>query len=366
MKITCNRGRLQTAFQLAASVINSRTIRPVHQNVKMEAAKSALQLVATDGDVDIRVAVSEAEVKESGGVLLPASRVAGILRESSDEQLTIETAEGGAVITGGDSRFRILSEPPDEFPDVASIGKDISFEISAESLIGMIAKTMFAAAQDTTRYSLNGVLFTKKGKNLVLVATDGRRMAKVERKPTKFHNDFADVIVPTKALGEVIRLLQGYEEEVCVSLNVREATFSCGGNSVSARAVAGTFPRFEDAIPVDCDKKAELATAQLLSGVKRAALLTSLDARMVKFTFADRTLVLTSSSVDTGEATITIAADVAFPDMEIAFNPVFIEDVLRVAEGDTITMEMKSKNSQAVIQAGSNYLYVVMPVILPE
>jgi len=366
MKVTCSRPDLQSAFQLVSSVISARTIRPVHQNVKMEVIDAELQLVATDGDVDIRITVDNANIQEAGSLLLPSQKVNGILRESVDESLTIESADGGAAITGSDSRFMILSEPPEEFPDIAHAKQDVSFEIVAADLARMIGKTMFAAAQDTTRYSLNGVLFTLREDVLVLVATDGRRMAKIEGKIPTLVKEFTDVIVPTKALVEVSRVMHGDENMVKVTVEQREITFSCGPNTISARSVAGTFPRYEDAIPVDCDKKAEINTAQLMSGVRRAALLTSIEARMVKFTFADGALVLNSSSREAGEATIKVPADFGFDDIEIAFNPVFIEDMLRVADGDTVSMEMKSKNSQALIRAGEKYIYVVMPVILPE
>jgi len=366
MKVICNRAELQTAFQLAASVISSRTIRPIHQNVKMEVEGSAVHLIATDGDVDIRVLVNEAAVKEPGVVLLPSVRIAGILRESSDEEITVETVEGGSLILGADSRFKILAEPPDEFPEVGKLQDSVSFEITGDILKDMILKTAFAAAQDTTRYSLNGVLFTLKQKNLVMVATDGRRMAKVERKLPKIIKKFDDIIVPTKALNEVGRVMPSADETVSVSISEREIIFSSGQNLVAARAVSGTFPRYEDAIPTDCDKKAELHAQQLLSAVRRAALLTAIDARMVKFSFADGKVTLSSSSVEAGEATITVGADMNFESLEIAFNPNFVEEVLRVAEGDVITLEMKSRNTQAIARSGANYLYVIMPVILPE
>ena len=366
MKVTCSRADLQGAFNLASSVISARTIRPIHQNVKMEVKDSELQLVATDGDVDIRITVDNAAIKESGSLLLPSQRVGGILRESVEEELTIETAEGGAAITGSDSRFMVLSEPPEEFPDVAHAREEVSFEMEAGHLARIINKTIFAAAQDTTRYSLNGVLFTFRKGNLVLVATDGRRMAKIEKKVSKLLKEFTDVIVPTKALAEVSRIMHEGEKTVKVTVEQREITFVCGPNTVVARSVAGTFPRFEDAIPTDCDKRAEINTAQLVSGVRRAALLTSLESRMVKFLFADGKLVLNSSSREAGEATITIVADFSFDGIEIAFNPIFIEEMLRATEAETVVMEMKSKNSQALLRAGENYIYVVMPVILPE
>jgi len=182
MKVVCSRGELLSAFQLAASVISSRTIRPIHQNVKMDVVGNSVQLVATDGDVDIRVVVSEASINETGAVLLPASRVSGILRESLDEEIHIESTEGGSVLTGADSRFRVLSEAAEEYPEVAKGDGEASFDIPADVLSDMIGKAIFAAAQDTTRYSLNGVLFSSRQKDLILVATDGRRMAKIQRK----------------------------------------------------------------------------------------------------------------------------------------------------------------------------------------
>jgi len=366
MKIVCSCKVLQKAFQLAASVISSRTIRPIHQNVKMDVVDDAVHLISTDGDIDLRVGVTGAVIKEAGAVLLPASRVAGILRESIGEDIEIGSIDGGAHIVGVDSHFRVLSESPEEYPDVAKVCGEKSFDIAADVLNDMIAKTSFSAAQDTTRYSLNGVLFSSADNNLVLVATDGRRMAKIQRKLPDLTNKFDDIIIPTKALVEVGKIMQGSDSLVGVHVGEREITFVCGSSVVSARAIAGSFPRYEDAIPTDGDKRVEINAVQLLSGVRRSALLTSVDARMVKFAFGPEGLTLSSSSIEAGEATIKIDAKADFDEMAIAFNPSFIEDVLRVTDVETITMVMKSKDSQVLVRAGENYLYVIMPVILPE
>src|SRR5688572_18208296 len=100
MKITCERDKLQAAFQTAAAVAPSRSPKPILQNVKLEATKAGVTLLATDLEIGIRVETPGMEVQAPGSVVLPLGRFGSILRESSDPVIRIESDEKGTIVRG--------------------------------------------------------------------------------------------------------------------------------------------------------------------------------------------------------------------------------------------------------------------------
>ena len=68
-------------------------------------------------------------------------------------------------------------------------------------LLEMIKKTAFAISTDETRYILNGVFFEpREGGKVRMVATDGHRLALVERELAGDFKLKGGVIIPRKGL----------------------------------------------------------------------------------------------------------------------------------------------------------------------
>ena len=116
MKIVCEREKFLHAFQTCAAVAPSRSPKPILQNVKLEVSPERTTLMATDLEIGIRIDVSGITTEAPGSAVLPISRFGLILRESSDEKLTLES-DGRKILVHGDrSEFNLPAENPDEFP----------------------------------------------------------------------------------------------------------------------------------------------------------------------------------------------------------------------------------------------------------
>lgn len=362
MKLICKRALFSETFQLAAHVASSKAIKSVFQNVKIEAGEGSVQLVASDYDVAVRLKAQEIEVERTGEALIPAARLAAILRELPDEAVTIDVSEETCVVSGAHAKFRIPCDVSDDFPEVAVFEGAGTFEIKRDDLKDMIRKTTFATAQDNTRYSLNGVLLVLTGSKATMVATDGRRMAKVTRK-AKISEKAPDVIIPTNALAHLERLAGDEDESIAVKVEERNILARVKRGTFVARLVDGHFPPYEDVIPKECDKKVVFLKQELLSAVRQAALVTTDETRVVELRFSAGALSVSASSSDVGEAQVDMKIDYQDEEMTVVFNPQFLEDVLKVADGESVTMALKDARTQVLLQAGENYDYVVMPVI---
>lgn len=365
MKALCDRARLSEAFQLAHSVVNPRSPKPALQCVRVEATKKQMRLLATDLEVGIRVVLTEGmQVDEGGDILLPADRVAAILKELASDKISLTVDDRTARLETEDSKFTIMGDDPADFPAVPDFGKDGATEIEAARLINMIQRTVFATAREAARYALHGVLWEMRGKEIRLIATDGHRLAVAKGQAKGGAGaGVVSAIVPTKAVHLIERCITG-AEKVEIQVGEKELLVRADNIVVYTRLIDGHFPKYEDVVPKDSDKKVELVTADFLSAVRRAALLTNEESRGVKMAFTAGQAVLSSRAPEMGEARVTVAAVMTGDDkeFEIAFNPQFVIDVLKVIEAEKFTLQLKSANKPGLIREGSHYEHVLMPV----
>jgi DNA polymerase-3 subunit beta len=373
MKVICNRGALLEALTVTSNVVQARTPKPVLQCVKVVAADDRLTIGATDLEVAIRYSDAQVQIEQPGETLVSADKFRDIVRESVDDTLAIEVSTdkdgaGGtfANIRGQDSHFKIFTQKSSDFPPVPDFEGEADFELPGGQLKQLIGQTIFAAAKEPGRYNFNGVLTVTKGKKINLISTDGRRlaMAKGDLATDRLEKDGSKVIIPSKALNLIDKLIDDPEEMVGFQVRENQVIFHTSSATLTSNLVEGQFPPYEDVIPKDTDKKMTAATADFLSAIRRAALLTTEESRGVKMQFSKKGLVLTSRSPEAGEATINFACKYEGSDVEIGFNPAFLTEALRVVDSDEISLEMTAPNRPGLLKGGANFLYVIMPVNL--
>lgn len=372
MKVICNRGALLEGLVVAGNVVASRTPKPILQCVKLTAENNALTLGATDLEVAIRYTDNQVQIEEAGEVLVPADKFRDIVRESMDDTLAIETATdaGGGTylhVRGQDSHFKIFTQNASDFPPVPGFEGDADFEIPGGQLKQFISQTIFAVHKEASRYAFNGVLLAAKAKKVNFVATDGRRLAQARgdlSNSAKIDKDGIKGIVPAKALALIDKLVDDPEESVGFQMSENQIIVHTSSATLTSNLVEGQFPPYEDVVPKDSDKKMIASTADFLSAIRRAQLMTTEESKGVRLQFSKKGLVLTSRSPEAGEATINFPCKFEGADIEIGFNPAFLIESLRVVDSDEVSLELSAPNRPGLLKAGANFLYVIMPVNL--
>ena len=367
MKLSADRQALHAAFQHVGSIITSTIVRPIYQNVLLEASGGGVFLSATDLEVGLRLKLSKVEVLEEGTVLVPEERITPILRATLDETVTLEGDESAVLLKSADGRFRILSQDPADFAQIPSLSEDARVEVDPEVLQYMVARTAFSTAEEKGRYALNGVLLlVDEEGGIEMVAADGARLATVKKKASNPRKTKIDCIVMKKGVEHAARLA-GLSTEP-MRLQVTETQFLAENDvgRMCCQLVEGQFPNFREVIPRDSRHRSELPTKPLLNALLRAASLTSEQTRAVDFRFSSGLLVLTSQSPDLGEAEVRLPVDYEGEEAQIAFNPRYIEEILQVVERESVKMEFNDRRSPCLIRSGTDYLYVVSPVVREE
>jgi DNA polymerase-3 subunit beta len=367
MKVKFNTAALQEALALVTSIVPSRTPKPILQCVRLQAESDNVRISGTDLEVGITCRVTQVEVEQEGDVVLPADKLVSIVRESIDEVTELEAAEATIQIRGADSHFTIYGHDAGQFPAVAGFEGKADFEMSLATLQEGIELCVFAAARESTRYALNGILWEIDGKKLTLVATDGRRLAKsVVNLGSAIKATLPDgrIIVPAKTMSILDKVGAGDEAKVGVRFFDNQVALMCENVVISSNLVEGNFPKYEDIIPKDYTKKVVLNTEAALSAVRRAALLATEESKGIRLSLGGGELVFSSRAPEMGDAQVNMAVDYDGEPTQIGFNPQFLIDVLRVITASDFELLVGEPDRPGLIRSGSNFLYIVMPVNL--
>jgi len=368
MKINFNRAALAEALDMVTSVVPARSPKPGLSCVHLIAEESQVKVCATDLEVGVICSLDKLEVEQVGQAVIPAARLTAVVRESTEEVLVMAVEENTCKIEGQDSHFTIYGQAPEQYPAAAGFEGEGQMYVGLEQLQAGIEQCLFAAARESTRYALNGVLWEAKGKKLLLVATDGRRLARTRVNLVSAPQDTAAakrVIVPAKTMRLLCKMVcKGDEEAVAIRLAGNRIQIRYNDIVVSSNLVEGTFPKYEEIIPTGCDKKLLLPTEAVLSAVRRSALLTSEESRGIRLAVSKNRLVFTCSAPEAGDAQITMGTDYEGKEPEIGFNPQFLLDVLRVIRTESFEMELSEADRPGLIKSGKDFLYVLMPISL--
>ena len=369
MKVTFNRSALAEALGLVTSVVPSRTPKPVLKCVRVVASGKEVRVCATNLEVGLNYLVSEVEVQREGEVVIEANHLADIVRESSEDVLVLDAKDTTCEIRGSDSHFTIYGQDPKQYPQVPSLDPgEADLTITLAELQSGIEQSLFATAKESSRYAINGVLWEVTGKKMLLVATDGRRLARCKvtlAGPVKEQMAEKKIIVPAKTMALLDKLAPHEEDEtVQVKLIDNQVLVSCANVVISSNLVEGNFPKYEDIIPTDHDKELILSTDTALSAVRRAALLTSEESKGIKLSVSKNALVFSGSSPEAGAAEVSVAIEYSGEPIDIGFNPQFLIDVLRVVREPSFALLLGQADRPGLIKSGKDFLYVLMPINL--
>jgi len=371
LKFTADAKDLAEAVSLAGTVAPAKSTRAVLQNLLLHGHDGVLEITGSDLEVSVRVRTDRVALASDGRMLVNAARLQQILRELSGERVTLAADErGGCSVATGDARFQILGEDPQDFPELADWPAEGGFRLPAGDLVDMIRRTQFAAHAEKTRYAMNGLLVDIKGSRLHVVATDGKRLALAERALAFEVEQPLHVVVPTRAMSLLQRLLAGAGGEVEVAVEPSLIHFRTASALVSARLIQGHFPPYEDVLPKGHDKHLRLASDAFHAALRRAALLGTKDSLAVRFKFGREGLELTSRVPEVGESRVTFPVDFPYGDLEVGFNPTYFSDVLKVIDGAELHLELKDGRSAAIVRElgedgpSPGFVYLVMPLSL--
>ena len=364
MKVHVSREHLLKGIQTVYPVIPQKSTLPILSHLLLETRKDSLYLAGTDLELGISCTIP-AQVQEEGAITIPAKRFFDLVKELPNTSLQVSTKKNQQVgIECEKGLFKIVGLPREEFPRIPQLDNQDGLVIDQELLQAMLSLTAFAVSRDESRYVVTGILFVTKGNLLRLVATDGHRLALIEKQVMSPSKKEHQVVVPVKALAELHRLL-GEGPTVKISLKENQIAFDLGNTQVISRLIEGKFPNYEPVIPSEVPQKLAVAREALLLATKRIGLWTTQESPFIRFDLKNDHLVLSKQTPEVGEAHEEIQASYTGPEFSIGFNPDYLIDVLKALPDGAVEFELPGPDRPGVIRTKDNYLYMVMPILNP-
>ncbi|MCA9407798.1 MAG: DNA polymerase III subunit beta, partial [Candidatus Omnitrophica bacterium] len=261
---------------------------------------------------------------------------------------------------GKNCRFKLIGLPKDEYPNFPEFKDSEIIQIEQNILKEMLRMTQFAVSHEESRYVLNGLLIEINSESIKIVATDGRRLAKSEKKLEKPIQKEISVIIPIKAIQEIYRNLKE-EGKVSILLGMNQVLFDIDGTLIATRIIEGEFPNYNQVIPKPVKKRITMNTKELLSSIRRANLLATPDFQAVKFEVFSDKMVVSKTTPDIGESREEIIVEYGGEEMVVGFNPQFLIDFLKNINDESIAIELMGADKPAVMRM-DDYLYLALPM----
>ena len=369
LKAICARKELFDAVGIVGHAVSGRSSLPMLSHILMLSEDNHLRLSATDLELSISLLIP-AVVEEEGGLTAPSRLLNELLGTLPESEVALSVDPGFSVRIHCDrSDYKLLGLPADEFPRLSVVQDDTRFLITQKTLRDMIRQTIIAVSADESRPILTGIYLNFQEDTVSFVATDTHRLA-VRKAPVKSGQGKREVIIPARAMNELLRLLDDGEGDVKVSISDNQIQFiTPNGVSLISRLIEGQFPNFERVIPVSWNKRLTLQTQPMQRAVRRASIVARENAMRVIFRSLDEKLTITAESNTQGSAHEEVEMVREGDDVEIAFNAKYVLELLNVIDSEGFFLELTDPLKPGLVRPitdatddGSDYFCILMPM----
>ncbi|MBK9179915.1 MAG: DNA polymerase III subunit beta [Acidimicrobiales bacterium] len=361
MKFRCERDVLVEALGTVGRAVAGRSMAPVVlSGIRMQVVGDRLSLQATDLDLTI---ACELDVvgEQDGAVVVPAKLTSDIVRAFEPAAVTVEAGADDAHLSAGRSQFSVRAFAAEDFPRLAEAEGPV-VELAAQAFAEALRQVVPAASPDPQRAILTGVLLAAEAGGLRLVATDSYRLALRDLAGSAVLREGEQVVVPSRALAELARLL-GDDESVALRLGERDATFTAGGVRITTRLIEGAFPNYQRLFPEEYPNRLVVGREPFLDAVRRVRLLAR-DATPVRLLQRGDGLELLAVNPSMGEAREELDAKYEGTELTVAFNPEFLVTGAEAAVGDELILDTIDALKPAMLRSVEqlDFRYLLMPI----
>jgi DNA polymerase-3 subunit beta len=376
LEITVSRAELLRELTAAQSVVERKTTIPILSNFLFEATvdelgAGKLTITATDLDQSLRTSCA-AKVKKPGACTIPARKLYDYIKLLGEGDISLKLMDNHWVqIKSGRSNTKMVGMARANFPQVPEFPAAGAYKISAPALANMIAKTIFAISNEESRYTLNGALLVLKAESMAMVATDGHRLAHIEKLGEALEGISGEkkTLIPRKALAELSSLLSS-SDATTLEFGDDDQTlfFKVGGRVLTSRKLTGQFPNYEAVLPRDNTKFVIVRSEDLMASIQRVAQFADERSGAIKIRLEQNELKLSAQSTDAGESEDIIETPYNYDPLVVGFNSSYLVDFLR-ATGNTGEVRLEFKDAQSAGQMRPEdanedvkYRYILMPM----
>jgi DNA polymerase-3 subunit beta len=364
MKFICERSVLLKEISIAQEIILSKNAISILSNIYLEAKNDTLYIKSTDIKVNFETQVP-VSVQEEGTTTVFGDKFLGILNAIPEGEMEFNQNDMNITIKpiAKDVEFQLRSIASDKFPEFPVSNKENLFELKVKDFKEMIQQTIFAVSDDETRYFMNGVFFEKQEDKLIMVGTDGRRLAYIYKEVGKDVKDFLGIIVPTKILNIVLKRA-GDEGMILISITDKIIFLKFGSYQLSSVLIEGQFPNYRRVIPESQSYFFTMNRLEMLDALRRVSLLVEQKSRRVYFKISPGYISISSEESDIGTARENIPCKYEGEEISIALNYRYIEEPFKVMDDVEVSIHFTEATKAMTLKpiTERNFFHILMPM----
>lgn len=367
MKLTILKNDLSWGLSNISRVITGRGQLPVLANVLIEATKGGLMLSATNLDLGMRIELG-GKIEEEGALTVPAKTLTEFVGSMNFESVEITTVGDKLKLTGGKQQATIAGIPASEFPVLPRTGKDKekSFSFSRKVISEIAMGVAYAASGDESRPVLTGVRFQVLGSSLVVVATDGFRLARKTINSGQLKMDKEELILPARTMVELYRITEEDKGEVLMTWipENNQVVFGVGEIELVSRVLQGNFPDVEKIVPKEFKTEIKLDREEFLKNLRMAGIFARENSNIVRFRVQGTGFRIQASGGQIGENESEMEIEKEGDDLEVAFNYKYLLDFLNSVSAEVVTLKLNEPTAAGVlgVEGDESLISLVMPV----
>ncbi|HBV68553.1 MAG TPA: DNA polymerase III subunit beta [Clostridiales bacterium] len=363
MKLKINQNELNKSINIVQKAVSARTPLPILSGILIEAKDNMLILTATDLDLGIKT-YSPCDVEEEGAIVVQSKLIGDFVRKlPSNSYVNIGTMENNNIeIKCLNSEINMLGNSASEYPDNTFDNDGDSLFIKGEALKNLIKYTYFAAAQENIKPIFTGCLMEIKNNLCTFVALDGYRMA-VKKIPVEYGGNIS-VVVPSKALLEILRIIEENKEDIEITVSESHISFKIENTTIISNLLEGKFMDYEGIIKDNFVTVVKAEASDIRDSVERASLLAKDDKNnLIILDIKDKSMQINSAS-EYGNVEENLSVEKTGEDLKIGFNSKYLLDFLKVIDSEKISINLIGKNNPCFIteEESKDYIYMVLPV----
>ena len=374
MKVTCTQEALSKGLAIVGRAVASRSPLPITSNVLIASDGERLKLSATNLEITMTCWI-EASMDEEGAITVPARLLTDFVNTLPNDRISLTVAPRSRQVRLQCARNEasIGGLDADDFPPSPVVKDGVSVALDPKGLRTAIAQTVFAAATDDSRPVLTGVDTKFDGRLLTLAASDGFRLSVYKLALDESISEPTEIVVPARALQEILRLLSDEDEPVTMQTNAgkSQVLFRLKNVEMVSQLIQGTFPNFSQLIPPSYSSKAVAEVGEFLRETRIASVFARDGSGIVRLVVTPGEgvvpgkVMISAKAEEVGDNQGEIDAAVEGDGVKIAFNTQYLQDVLQALDGQ-IAMETTGPSSQGVFKpvGNDNYVHVIMPMFV--
>ncbi len=371
MKFEISTQDLNAIVNKIQNVVPLKPTVPIFNYFLLEAKNKELTLTASDSMIGIRCQV-EANVSMEGSTVLPAKKLAQLLRELTTSAVEFSSLPHDiTTVVAGSSRFKLKGIKKNDYPELPSIITADTITIEQTILKDLFHRTSFAVSRDDTRYVLTGLCLELQEGKIQCIGSDGKRLAQMHYRIPHPLSCNRQCVIPLKAVDEIMKNL-GENGDVTLTFMQDKIALTMNQTFLVTKLLEGEFPDIQRVIPERCNHAISLHREEIISLLRQVMLFTSDSHHSVRFLFTNGELMLTANTADFGEGHVSMPVNYQGEKLEIAFNPEFFIGILRHCKKETVTLGLIDAYNPGTITDGelevplseAAPLFIIMPMRL--